>query len=148
MNVQKEARKDAREFARAAMYYGEGAGTRRKLIAATVDSKALRNPEYGRAFRQELDRQDLAEHAAKARKERARRDNAEKVSKNVKGLATGNYQSVSTSIVVTAALAYLAHQSGLDKKAYDKAKEIYNRYKFRREAKREVNKIININHNN
>ena len=36
--VRRKARKDAKEYARAKMYYGEGAGNRRKLIRATVKS--------------------------------------------------------------------------------------------------------------
>ena len=38
--LQKEASKDAKEFARAKMFYGEGAGNRRKLIKATVNQKS------------------------------------------------------------------------------------------------------------
>lgn len=41
----REARKDASEFARAQMFYGEGAGTRRKLIRATVDAKTKKDQE-------------------------------------------------------------------------------------------------------
>ena len=46
----KEAKKDAAEFARAKMFYGEGAGTRRKLIKAKVESRSSRDPAYKKAF--------------------------------------------------------------------------------------------------
>jgi hypothetical protein len=42
----REARKDATEFAKAKMFYGEGAGTRRKLIKAKVEAKAGKDPNY------------------------------------------------------------------------------------------------------
>lgn len=40
------ARKDAKEFTQAKMYYGEGAGNRRKMIKAKVDRKTphIRRP--------------------------------------------------------------------------------------------------------
>lgn len=70
----KEARKDATEFARAKMFYGEGAGNRRKLINASVDAKRKRDPSYGKAFDHHLAKQNMADHAQKARSERSRTD--------------------------------------------------------------------------
>ena len=46
----REAKKDAEEFARAKLFYGQGAGTRRKLIKATVEAKSKRDPSYAKAF--------------------------------------------------------------------------------------------------
>lgn len=66
----KTARKDAEEFARAKLFFGEGAGTRRKLIKATVEAKAKKDPTYQKAFDHHLSRQDLSTHANKARSER------------------------------------------------------------------------------
>lgn len=40
-----KAKKDAKEFARAKMFYGEGAGNRRKLIKATVSERS-KDPGY------------------------------------------------------------------------------------------------------
>lgn len=70
----REARKDAEEFARAKQFYGEGAGTRRKLIKAQVEGKSKRDPTYARAFEEHLQRQDTSTHATKARSERRRKD--------------------------------------------------------------------------
>jgi len=117
------------------MYYGEGAGTRRKLISATVDAKTRLNPAYGRAFHQELARQDMAEHAEKARKERRRKDTSHALSQNAKGLATGNYQGVQTGVLVAVVVGYFAHQSGLDRKAYIKAKDFAKKSKARIKAR-------------
>jgi len=70
----REAKKDAKEFARAKLFYGEGAGNRRKLINNTVADKRKRDPAYGKAFDHHLSNQNLADHAQKARKERSRTD--------------------------------------------------------------------------
>lgn len=144
MSTRKDAARDAEEFARAQMFYGEGAGTRRKLIQATVDSKINRDPAYGRAFRDALSAQDMAEHASKARKERSRKDTSKAVEKNLRGILTGKNQSVNTSILVLGAVVYYAHQTGIDKKVADAVK------KKRRQFKnwRMLNKISkNLDHN-
>lgn len=145
-NTQKEARRDAREYARAQMYYGEGAGNRRKLIFSTVDAKAERDPAYARAFHQELARQDMAEHATKARRERERRDRTEMVTKNTKHLLTGNYQNVQSSVLVLVVAGYFAHQTGLDKKVYEKGKKVYRDIRIRLESRkiRKNRKVHNI----
>lgn len=143
MNVQREARRDAKEYARAQMYYGEGAGTRRKLITASVEAKAHRDPAYARAFHTELTRQDMAEHATKARHERDRRDTTDAIKKNTRGLMTGNYQGVQTGVLVTVVAAYYAHQTGLDKKAYAKGKEIVNNIRAKIKQKKSGNEPPN-----
>lgn len=70
----REARKDATEFARAKMFYGEGAGNRRKLINNSVVDKRKRDPSYGKAFDHHVNQQNMADHAQKARRERSRTD--------------------------------------------------------------------------
>lgn len=70
----REAKKDAQEHARAKMFFGEGAGNRRKLIKATVEAKAKRDPSYKKAFDHHLGKQDMSTHASKARMERKRTD--------------------------------------------------------------------------
>lgn len=124
MNTEREARRDAKEFARAQMFYGEGAGTRRKLISATVEAKADRDPMYARSFRRELSRQDMADHAEKARKERDRKDTSDAVKKNTRAILSGNYQNAQTSVLVLIVAAYFAHHTGLDVKVYEKSKLI------------------------
>lgn len=131
MSIEREARRDAREYARAQMYYGEGAGIRRRHISNTVQSKADRSAAYNNAFLDELERQDMAEHAQKARRERQRRDTAESVTKNTKALVTGNYQNAQAGVLVVATVAYFAHQTGLDKKVYEKGKKVYRDVRYR-----------------
>lgn len=72
--VNRDAKKDAREFARAKVYYGEGSGTRRKLIKTKVEAKSKRIPGYKEAFESHLTNQDLSKHVSKAVSERKRTD--------------------------------------------------------------------------
>lgn len=106
----REAKKDAKEFARAKMFYGEGAGTRRKLIKNTVEAKAKKDPDYKRAFENHLSSQDMSTHAQKARRERSRKDavnQTRKTARGVKNLALGTGASATTA----AAVMYYAYQN-------------------------------------
>lgn len=99
----REARKDATEFAKAKMFYGEGAGTRRKLIKATVESKSGKDPAYKKAFDHHLANQDLGKRASQARGERKRKDVAKgtaKTARGVKNLALGTGAPVALSAVI------------------------------------------------
>lgn len=83
----REAKKDAEEFARAKLFYGQGAGTRRKLIKATVEAKSKRDPSYAKAFDNHLGKQDLSTHASKARSERRRTDTKERTKQRAGAVA-------------------------------------------------------------
>jgi hypothetical protein len=72
--TERAAAKDAKEFARAKMFYGEGAGTRRKLIREKVNSRKKADPNYAKAFDKAFESQDLGKHGDKARRERSRAD--------------------------------------------------------------------------
>ena len=135
MNPTKEARRDAREYARAKMFYGDGAGNRRKIIEATVEAKRKKSPAYARAFRHELGLQDMAEHAITARHERERKDAAKAFNANARAVITGNYQSVNTVVLVVFGIGYVAHKTGLDVKAVDAGKKKWNEFKARRAEK-------------
>ena len=84
-SVDRDARKDAQEFARAKVFFGEGAGTRRKLIKAMVESKSKNNFNYKKAFDKHLADQDLSKHVDKAKGERRRKDVKKGVGKTVRG---------------------------------------------------------------
>ena len=73
-STDKMAKKDAKEFSRAKMYYGEGAGTRRKLIKGSTEAKIKRDPAYKKAFEEHMSRQDMSVHATKAIRQRSRTD--------------------------------------------------------------------------
>lgn len=102
----KSARKDAEEFARAKMFYGQGAGTRRKLIKAKVESNKKNMPGYSKAFDHHLTRQDMSSHAAKAQSERARKNTTSTTMKTGKAFArhiTGQQATAAAIIALTAA---------------------------------------------
>lgn len=114
----REARKDAKEFARAKMFYGEGAGNRRKLIKATVEGKSKKDPNYKKAFDAHLERQDMSTHASKARGERKRKTAAAKTAKTARGishLVRGNPQYASAAAALLFGGAMWAHKAGIDK---------------------------------
>jgi hypothetical protein len=128
-SINRDAAKDAKEFARAKMFYGEGAGTRRKLIKAKVEGKS-KNPAYKKAFDAHLSNQDMSKHADKAKGERKRKNVANSTRKGIRGtshILRGNsqYASAATAIVVGGAL--WAHKAGIDKTIADAGKKAYKK---------------------
>ena len=115
IRVNHQAKKDAKEYARAKMFYGKGAGNRRKLIKAKVNERS-KDPEYKTRFEEYLSRQDMADHASKAQSERHIRDATESAAKTARGVyhqAMGDFAKVSA----TASVVYaVAHATGADKK--------------------------------
>jgi len=130
MRTSKEAARDAHESARARMSYGEGAGTRRKLINAAVEHKIITVPGYEKAYFTSLQQEDMVEHAQKARKERNRKDVSKKIDRNIRGLSTGNNKSLTTGVIVLTYAGVIAHRHGLDKKALDYTKARYSKAKY------------------
>ena len=122
--TRREAEKDAKEYARAKMFYGEGAGTRRKLINATVKSKS-KDPMYKKAFDDALSRQDMSRHAEKARSERRRKDVANTTKKTARGIvniATGNAARVGAGLAAAYGLYQIGKATGLNSKIANFAK--------------------------
>lgn len=141
----KEAAKDAAEFARAKMFYGEGAGNRRKLIKATVDSKANKDPAYKKAFDHHLAKQDLGQHASKARGERKRKDVKAKTGKTVRGAhrqLTGGMGNVPLAGAVVAAGVVAARRANIDQIIKDSATTKYNTYKRSQTNRKTVDDLL------
>lgn len=86
-STHKEANKDAKEFARAKQFTGEGAGNRRKHIKSTVESKKKKSSSYSDAFDSALSSQDMAKHVTKAQKERKHIDKSNKTKKTIGAVA-------------------------------------------------------------
>lgn len=123
--IERTAKSDAKEFARAQQFYGEGAGTRRKLIKATVEGRSKNVAGYKEAFDRHLANQDMAKHASKAKSERKRKDVAKgtaKTARGIKNIINGNaaYASLGATLLVGGALA--AHKTGIDKVILDAGK--------------------------
>lgn len=101
--TRKEAAKDAEEFTRAKLFFGKGAGTRRKLIKAKVETRKKNDPHYGKAFDHFVKQTDLARRAEQARSERKRKDAADFGKKTTKGVGhviRGNTQYANTTAQV------------------------------------------------
>ena len=85
-SVTKDAAKDAAEYAAAQMSYGEGAGTRRKLIESAVAYKIERIPGYFQAFENSMHTQDITKHVKNAKRSRKTKDIGAVTSKNIKAI--------------------------------------------------------------
>ena len=112
----KEAKKDAEEFARAKMYYGEGAGIRRKLIKNKVNQKS-KDSAYKEAFDYAMSKQDMYKHANAAVKERRHNDRKNEVI----GFLSGNPGKVGAALVTTYGVLKV---TGMDKKIVSEGKKL------------------------
>lgn len=133
----KQAANDAAEYARAKMFYGEGAGTRRKLIKATVEAKAKKDPTYKAAFEHHLAKQDLGQHASKARSERRRKDATKATTKTVKGAhrsLTGQMGNVTLAAALLAGGYTVARKNGADEYIRNVAKDSYKKHQNHKAA--------------
>lgn len=104
------AKKDAQRFIDAKMFYGQTAGTKRKLLNAELDKKKKNIPGYEKSFNEHLGSVDRAKSAKKAVATRNRIDNTakgRKLLKNVLGI-TGSLG------VGVATMAYYANKSAVD----------------------------------
>lgn len=68
--IRKMAKKDAKRYAKAKMFYGEGAGTKRKLLKAELERKKKRMPGYKEALEDELNKVDYGNAAKQAKRSR------------------------------------------------------------------------------
>jgi hypothetical protein len=112
----KMAKKDAKKYTLAKMYYGEGAGNRRKLINNTVNQRAKDSKFYKKQFDKYVSETDMEKTVKKAKKQRNAKDAYNAISGNgaaIAGITVG-------AIVTTAAVL---HATGLDKKMINKGKE-------------------------
>jgi hypothetical protein len=108
------------------VFYGEGAGTRRKLIKATVEGKSRQDPNYKKAFDKHLADQDSSVHASKAKSERRRKDASKATGKAVRGVKhvlDGNTRYASAVIALTVGGALWAHKAGIDKVIFNAGKK-------------------------
>lgn len=103
--VDKEARKDAKRWVDAKQYYGEGAGTRRKLLKGEL-SKKMGDPEYKSAFDRHVKDGDYAGATRRAVRERHSRDTAAKAKRVTKKIL-----SVAGPLAATAAMLYYSQHT-------------------------------------
>jgi len=138
----RQARGDAKEFARAKMFFGEGAGTRRKLIKAAVEGRSKKDPAYKRAFDHHLAKQDMSKHAEKARGERKRKNVKKSAGRGIRGtrhILNGNSQYASAATAIAVGGALYAHKAGIDKIVLQKGKQAFNKIRDPEGMKRAQN---------
>lgn len=112
-----KARKDAKEFARAKMYYGNGAGTRRKLIKAKVSERS-KDPVYKKEFDRVYNNQNMYKVAGKAVRERRRNDAAhqtKRVGKGVYNKLVGNPVAIPAASAAIVAGLTVTNKTGATK---------------------------------
>lgn len=142
-SVQRLAAKDASRSAYATMFFGEGAGTRRKLLNAEIIQKKTQIPGYAEAFEKAYAKQDMGAHAVKAAAERRRIDRNAYFKRNTRGLITGNRATLTTGVAIATSAWVFAHQTGLDvpikaevKKQYGKAKDWVRKQRDKRHTRK------------
>lgn len=140
--ILKEAQRDAERMLAAEMAYGEGAGTRRKLLNAEINQKLVDNAstEYADLLNLAYEHLDQNKFAKAAIKERKNLDRAAKAGKNMRALKSGKLNNLSTGVFIVVGGAYIAHATGYDKviKAEVKkgAKLLKDEWTVRKEGRR------------
>lgn len=143
----KMAERDAKEYARAKMFYGEGAGTRRKLIKTTVEARS-KDPAYKSAFDRHYANQDLGSHAQKARGERSRTDKKKAVKQGSGFVARRLTGEMGTTAAFTAialgGAAFLSSPRGRQfiRDSQNRVNDLIDDRKRRRNARR-INDFLN-----
>jgi hypothetical protein len=139
--IEKLAAKDAESWLAAEMAYGEGAGTRRKLVSADIEGKQWSMPGYFEAFQAAYEQLDKTKFAKEAIKERKHLDRVGYASKNFRALKAGKIQNLSTGVYVIVGGAYLAHVTGYDKKIEAEAKRLIKKAKDEIEVRKARRKL-------
>jgi|WetSurSiteA1Bulk_404760.scaffolds.fasta_scaffold06463_3 hypothetical protein len=106
------ASKDAKRHMDAKMFYGETAGTKRKLLKAELDKKKKTIPGYEEAFNKHLANVDTAKSASKAVRTRVTTDTVTKGRKTLKKAVKA--VGATTIIAAVAGVAYLKNKSRID----------------------------------
>jgi hypothetical protein len=137
MNLNKMASKDAARWAYAEMFFGEGAGTRRKLLNAEIAQKMVAIPGYQETFESAMAKQDMAQHAFKAAKERKAIDRSAAVKRNVRGILTGNTRGLTNTVLTGLTIYAILHQTGLDEPIKQEIKARYHKVRLWAAVKRD-----------
>ena len=137
--VRRKAKKDAKEYTKAKSFYGEGAGTRRKLIKQKVEYNSKHIPGYKEAFDHYVKNTDMSKRASQAVRERKVKDAKNSAGKAVRGVGNilaGRMQFVGGSMLIgyTALrigqrYGYITSNEVLMDKAYNIGKNVMREFK-------------------
>ena len=149
----REAKRDAKEFAEAKMFYGEGAGTRRKRIKEVVNQKS-KDPAYKKAYDYYLENQDMAKAASRTRVQRKAADVAKPVERTAKRALSAVIRTATDMIVNNLIGSQSSFASDMwdfsdaEWKSFSKEKKQYiekatkNDAKYLKEAEKLFNKVV------
>lgn len=135
-NIPKMASEDANNWAVAEMFFGPGAGTRRKLLHAQISDKIHSVDGYLEAFDAAYSKVDWADAANRAVKERQKIERGALIKRNTRGILTGNRKNLSTTVLVVGVAYFYARETGLDKEIKAEAQKRYRQTKAWIERKR------------
>ena len=122
-HTQRLVKKDIKRYADAKMFYGKGAGTRRKLLKAELENKRKEIPGYAKAFDKQVNDANYAKSAVKAKRERTRKDTTYRAR-----VSTKQFFGVTGSLTVAAASAlYFANKPAVDAFVMARVKDIVTR---------------------
>lgn len=141
MNIERIAAKDAAKWAEAELFFGEGAGTRRKLLSADIGYKTENVSEYYPAFKKAYDKLNFSQLAMKAAKERQHIDRANMMGKNARAIIRGDRRGLSTGLAIIVGVIYVAHQTGYDQKILKEGRKYYRKYSRKIKAEIAARKI-------
>lgn len=120
--LDREAHKDAKEHVQAKLYYGQGAGTRRKLIKAKIEGKSAKNSDYAKAVKFHIDDQDVEKQLGKIKGQHARataKATTAKTSRGIINTIRGNPQAAGASVAAATGAVIFIHKTGIDRKVYN-----------------------------
>jgi len=125
--LKKDVAKDAKEYARAKAFYGEGAGTRRKKIKNKISEK-MKDPDYKKEFEKQLAKQNMEEHQKAANRERKAKDVKNKVVETGNGIKNLIFGFGTTSLAAIA-IYKIASTPGAKRIISEKGKKIFSSIK-------------------
>ena len=122
-----EARKDAHEYARAKMFYGEGAGIRRKKIKARVDTRSNKSKLYKNTFEKDLSKQNMDQHAIAATRERNVKDTTKTIKKTFNEITKSKIGKRLINFGSSLAIYYILKKTGGYQKIVDISEDVMSK---------------------
>ena len=120
------AKKDAKEFSQAKMYYGEGAGTRRKLIKNQVEQRRKDRPGYSEEFDKRMENTDWDKTVKTAKSQRFRNTAVQTTKKTARGTVhalNGNPMYASAAALTLVGGYTALKKTGMDKVLVKRGKD-------------------------
>lgn len=142
----RKAKKDAKEYVTAQQYYGKGAGTRRKLIKATVDQRKKDYPDtYTKEFDKAVEKANMAKATARAKRQRAANTAKDTTVKTARGIVNGLANNAVPIAATSAAILAIARLTGADKiiaeYAQRKIRDFTSAAEFRKNMNRAASRL-------